>query len=139
MCKLKRRLQRLVRVYTCQNDKLLEISCRGSFHFRYASQYETVSRHNPFHEKILYASVIIVMIAIVSIIHCLGTLFPYFLEEFGESRAKTAAVQSTFISVGLCSGKFLSLSFSLSLSLSLSACTWSRVRMCLLHSDFIDS
>ena len=28
--KLKRRLQRLVRVYTCQNVKLLEISCRGS-------------------------------------------------------------------------------------------------------------
>ena len=27
---LKRRLQRLVRVYTCQNVKLLEISCRGS-------------------------------------------------------------------------------------------------------------
>ena len=28
--KLNRRLQRLVRVYTCQNVKLLEISCRGS-------------------------------------------------------------------------------------------------------------
>ena len=28
--KLKRRLQRLVQVYTCQNVKLLEISCRGS-------------------------------------------------------------------------------------------------------------
>ena len=28
--KLKWRLQRLVRVYTCQNNKLLEISCRGS-------------------------------------------------------------------------------------------------------------
>ena len=27
---LKRTLQRLVRVYTCQNVKLLEISCRGS-------------------------------------------------------------------------------------------------------------
>ena len=27
---LKRRLQRLVRVYTCQNVKLLEISCLGS-------------------------------------------------------------------------------------------------------------
>ena len=27
---LKRRLQRLVRVYTCQNAKLLEISCTGS-------------------------------------------------------------------------------------------------------------
>ena len=27
---LKRRLQRLVRVYTCQNVKLLEISCPGS-------------------------------------------------------------------------------------------------------------
>ena len=27
---LKRRLQRLVRVYTCQNVKLLEISCHGS-------------------------------------------------------------------------------------------------------------
>ena len=29
--KLKRRLQRLIRVYTCQNVKLLEISCHGSF------------------------------------------------------------------------------------------------------------
>ena len=28
---LKRRLHRLVRVYTCQNVKLLEISCRGSY------------------------------------------------------------------------------------------------------------
>ena len=31
--KLKRRLQRLVRVYTCQNVKLLEISCCGSYSF----------------------------------------------------------------------------------------------------------
>ena len=29
--KLKRRLQTLVRVYTCQNVKLLEISCHGSY------------------------------------------------------------------------------------------------------------
>ena len=29
---LKRRLQRLVRVYTCHKVKLLEISCRGSNH-----------------------------------------------------------------------------------------------------------
>ena len=29
--KLKRRLQRLVRIYTCQNVKLLEITCHGSF------------------------------------------------------------------------------------------------------------
>ena len=29
----KRRLQRLVRVYTCQNATLLEISCSGSFYF----------------------------------------------------------------------------------------------------------
>ena len=28
---LKRRLQRLVRVYTCQNATLLEISCTGSY------------------------------------------------------------------------------------------------------------
>ena len=30
--KLKRRLQRLIRVYTCQNAKLLEISTTGSIH-----------------------------------------------------------------------------------------------------------
>ena len=30
--KLKERLQRLVRVYTCQNATLLEISCIGSYH-----------------------------------------------------------------------------------------------------------
>ena len=30
--KLNRRLQRPVRVYTCQNVKLLEISCTGSYH-----------------------------------------------------------------------------------------------------------
>ena len=29
--KLKRRLQRLVQVYTCQNATLLEITCHGSF------------------------------------------------------------------------------------------------------------
>ena len=29
--KLKRRLQRLVQVYTCQNATLLEISCTGSY------------------------------------------------------------------------------------------------------------
>ena len=29
---LKRRLQRLVRVYTCQNATLLESSCTGSYH-----------------------------------------------------------------------------------------------------------
>ena len=28
------RLQRLVRVYTCQNIKLLEISCRGSYSYK---------------------------------------------------------------------------------------------------------
>ena len=32
--KLKRRLQRLVRVYTCQNAILLEITCRGSLSMR---------------------------------------------------------------------------------------------------------
>ena len=32
---VKRRLQRLVWVYTCQNVKLLEISCRGSNYFWY--------------------------------------------------------------------------------------------------------
>ena len=31
--KLKRRLQRLVRVCTCQNATLLEILCTGSYHF----------------------------------------------------------------------------------------------------------
>ena len=35
---LKRRLQRLVRVYTSQNVKLLENSCRGS--------YNTIIKHN---------------------------------------------------------------------------------------------
>ena len=30
--KLKRRLQRLVRVYTCQNTTLLEISCHGLYY-----------------------------------------------------------------------------------------------------------
>ena len=35
--KLTRRLQMLVRVYTCQNDKLLEISCRCSMvHYLFA-------------------------------------------------------------------------------------------------------
>ena len=32
--KLKRRLQRLVQVYTCQNVIFLEISCRGSFQLK---------------------------------------------------------------------------------------------------------
>ena len=33
-CRGKRRLQRLVRIYTCQNVKLLEISCGDSFYLR---------------------------------------------------------------------------------------------------------
>ena len=36
--KLKRRLQRLVWVYTCQNVKLLEITCRGSYYFVLGAQ-----------------------------------------------------------------------------------------------------
>ena len=65
-----------------------------------------IYRYDPAREKIVYGSVFIAMTAIISIIHSLGTLFPFFLEEFGESRAKTAAVQSTFIGVGLCSSEF---------------------------------
>ena len=38
--KLKWRLQRLVRVYACQNVKLLEISCRGSNDNIRATWYE---------------------------------------------------------------------------------------------------
>ena len=51
----------------------------------------------------VFGSVIVVMMVILSSIHSLGTLFPYMLEEFGDSRAKTAAIQSVFFGVGLCS------------------------------------
>ena len=32
------RLQRLIRVYTCQNATLLEISCSGSYHFMFSEE-----------------------------------------------------------------------------------------------------
>ena len=44
--KLKRRLQTLIRVYTCQNVKLLEISCHGSFHISEAVKSATLSAKN---------------------------------------------------------------------------------------------
>ena len=39
--KLKRRLHRLVRVYTCQNATLLEITCRGSKYRKFHIFYST--------------------------------------------------------------------------------------------------
>ena len=57
------------------------------------------------HEWLVYGSVFIVMMAVLSIVHTIGMLFPFFLDEFGESRAKTAAIQSVFFGVGLCSGR----------------------------------
>ena len=44
--KLKRRLQTLVRVYTFQNVKLLEITCHGSFHISEAVKSATLSAEN---------------------------------------------------------------------------------------------
>ena len=55
-------------------------------------------------EWVVFASVCIVMIINVSVVHAFGTLFPHMLSEFGGSRASTATVQSVLFGVGLCSG-----------------------------------
>ena len=51
---LKRRLHRLVRVYTCQNATLLEISCYGSLIFpQIIDKYESMEReHKLLHETV---------------------------------------------------------------------------------------
>ena len=61
-------------------------------------------RNDSTREWLTYISVFVVMMAILSNIHSIGTLFPYLLEEFGENRANTVAIQSVFFGVGLCSG-----------------------------------
>ena len=63
-------------------------------------------RRTSVHEWVLYCSAFIVLMAILSSIHAIGTLFPYFLDEFGENRAKTAAIQSVFYGVGLGCSKY---------------------------------
>ena len=64
-------------------------------------------RRTSVHEWVLYGSAFIMLMAILSSIHAIGTLFPYFLDEFGENRAKTAAIQSVFYGVGLGCSKYM--------------------------------
>ena len=64
-------------------------------------------RRTSVHEWVLYGSAFIMLMAILSSIHAIGTLFPYFLDEFGENRAKTAAIQSVFYGVGLGCSKYI--------------------------------
>ena len=47
-----------------------------------------VKSRRSLHEWLVYGSVFIVMMAVLSIVHTIGMLFPFFLDEFGESRAK---------------------------------------------------
>ena len=54
----------------------------------------------------VFVSVCFVFVTVLSLIPASGTLFPYFLEEFGETRAKTATVLAVFKGVGLCSGEY---------------------------------
>ena len=55
---------------------------------------------------VVFVSVCFVFVTVLSLIPASGTLFPYFLEEFGETRAKTATVLAVFKGVGLCSGVY---------------------------------
>ena len=48
-----------------------------------------------------------VMLTTVGIMISSGTFFPYILEEFQESRASTAAIQSIFYGVGMGTGKIV--------------------------------
>ena len=53
---------------------------------------------------VVFLSVILVFVSNIGLSVSSGTLFPYILEEFQESRASTVAIQSLFNGVGLCSG-----------------------------------
>ena len=48
-----------------------------------------------------------VMLTTVGLMISSGTFFPYILEEFQESRASTAAIQSIFYGVGMGTGKIV--------------------------------
>ena len=54
---------------------------------------------------VTFLSVSFVMLTTVGIMVSSGTFFPYILEEFQESRASTAAIQSIFYGVGMGTGK----------------------------------
>ena len=56
---------------------------------------------------VVFVSVCFIFVTVLSLIPASGTLFPYFLEEFGETRAKTATVLAVFKGVGLCSGMYI--------------------------------
>ena len=47
------------------------------------------------------------MLTTVGLMISSGAFFPYILEEFQESRASTAAIQSIFYGVGMGTGKIL--------------------------------
>ena len=56
---------------------------------------------------VVFVSVCFIFVTVLSLIPASGTLFPYFLEEFGETRAKTATILAVFKGVGLCSGVYI--------------------------------
>ena len=54
---------------------------------------------------VAFLAVAFVMLTTVGLMVSSGTFFPYILEEFQESRASTAAIQSIFYGVGMGTGK----------------------------------
>ena len=80
--KLWRRLQRLVRVYTCQNVKLLEISCRGSisiFSVRFQPDLQECSIRTNIHPSVLIKKRNAYLSFLLTCRFCLPVVFAYLL------------------------------------------------------------
>ena len=56
------------------------------------------------HSVVTFLTAAFVMLTTVGLMVSSGAFFPYILEEFQESRASTAAIQSIYYGVGMCPG-----------------------------------
>ena len=75
-----------------------------TFVFR-IEQTDKKSSGDSTHSVVAFLAVAFVMLTTVGLMVSSGTFFPYILEEFQESRASTAAIQSIFYGVGMGTGK----------------------------------
>ena len=75
-----------------------------TFVFR-IEQTDKKSSRDTTHSVVAFLAVAFVMLTTVGLMVSSGTFFPYILEEFQESRASTAAIQSIFYGVGMGTGK----------------------------------
>ena len=55
---------------------------------------------------LVFASAFFILMIDVGFVYSFGSLFPAILEEFGDNRASTAAIQSVFTGIGPSSGTF---------------------------------